>query len=431
MTAQELRRLRADKITEAQRLLDAAEAEKRELTEAEEEKYGLLSEEIDGLEKKAARAAKQEVWNAEVRAAGPAPTKPDVDGSPSEPRGFGSIGEFAKAVADLARFGKRDERLFEQRATGMSEGVMADGGFLVKTEESDRLLEKVYNTGQIASRVQRITVGPGANGISIPYINESSRADGSRAGGVRGYWSAEGGTMTASKPAFGKFKLDLDKLTCLMYATDEELEDIPTLTSIINRLVPQELIFKLEDGAFNGSGAGMPLGILNAGCVVSQAKEAGQAAATIVAENVMKMWSRMYAPARAGAVWFINQDCEPQLATMSIAVGTGGVPVYMPAGGLSGSPFGSLYGRPVIPVEYAATLGTVGDIVLANMGEYIVIDKGGVQSASSIHVQFLTNESCFRWVYRVNGKPWWASALTPFKGATNTQSPFITLATRA
>jgi HK97 family phage major capsid protein len=86
-------------------------------------------------------------------------------------------------------------------------------------------------------------------------------------------------------------------------------------------------------------------------------------------------------------------------------------------------------GRPVIPVEYCSTLGTVGDIVLADLSQYIVIDKGGVQTAESIHVRFAYDERTFRATYRIDGQPWHRSAITPANGS-NTQSPFVALATR-
>jgi HK97 family phage major capsid protein len=115
---------------------------------------------------------------------------------------------------------------------------------------------------------------------------------------------------------------------------------------------------------------------------------------------------------------------------MSLAVGTGGVPVYLPANGISGAPFATLFGRPVIPVEYAATLGTVGDVVLADLSQYGLLTKGGIKQASSLHVAFTTDEMAFRATYRVDGQPLWKSTLTPFKGSA-TQSPTITLATRS
>ena len=158
--------------------------------------------------------------------------------------------------------------------------------------------------------------------------------------------------------------------------------------------------------------------------------ETGQAAATVVSENLIKMWARMWAPSRRNAVWLINQDVEPQLMQLSLPVSTGGQLVYMPPGGLSASPYGSIFGRPVLPVEYCQTLGTTGDVILADLSEYYAIEKGGVEAASSIHVRFVYDETVFRFVYRFDGQPSWASALTPFKG-TNTLSPFVVLAARA
>jgi HK97 family phage major capsid protein len=134
---------------------------------------------------------------------------------------------------------------------------------------------------------------------------------------------------------------------------------------------------------------------------------------------------------RRDAVWNINQDIEPQLFQMYIAVGTGGIPVYLPANGMAGSPYGTLLGRPVIPCEYSSTLGDKGDILLANWNAYKMIDKNGVQEASSIHVKFTTDETAFRFVYRCDGQPKWASPLTPYKGTANTISPFVTLNARA
>jgi HK97 family phage major capsid protein len=129
-------------------------------------------------------------------------------------------------------------------------------------------------------------------------------------------------------------------------------------------------------------------------------------------------------------VWIINQDIEPELFELSIPVGTGGIPVYQPANGLADAPFSTLMGRPVIPVEHCATLGTVNDIALVDFSQYLMIDKGTPKQDVSIHVRFINDESAFRIVYRVDGQPIWNSALTPKKGS-NTLSPYITLATRS
>jgi HK97 family phage major capsid protein len=130
------------------------------------------------------------------------------------------------------------------------------------------------------------------------------------------------------------------------------------------------------------------------------------------------------------AVWLCNKNIKPQLYTMSIAVGTGGVPIYMPAGGISGLPYSTLFGKPVLFIEQAASLGTVGDIVLADLANgYILADKGGVQSAMSIHVRFDYDESVFRFILRVDGQPVRAASLTPYKGS-DSLSHFVALQSR-
>lgn len=346
---------------------------------------------------------------------------------------FKSFGEQLQAVMGVATRNVTEEqvnKLEAVKATGLGEAVPAEGGFLVQTDIAAGLLKPIYELGQIAALVDKVQVGPNANGMVFNAIDETSRATGSRYGGVQAHWLAEAGTKTASKPVFRQIELKLKKLIGLCYATDELLQDTTALAAVVSEAFRGEFTFMLEDAIVNGDGVGKPLGALQSGCLVTVAKEANQTATTIVAANIIKMWARMASAFRRGAVWNINQDIEPQLFTMFVAAGQGGVPVYMPANGLAGVPYGTLFGRPVIPTEYNATLGTVGDVLLANWGAYQMIDKGAVQEASSIHVQFITDETAFRFVYRCDGQPKWASAVTPAKGS-NTLSPFVTLATRA
>jgi HK97 family phage major capsid protein len=313
--------------------------------------------------------------------------------------------------------------------TGLQEGIPSEGGFLVGTDRASGLLGRVYNVGQLIQRADMVGISAGSNGMSFYAEDETSRANGSRRGGIRAYWAAEAEEKTASQPKFREMELKLRKAIGLVYATDELLADANALESWIMQNLPEELSFVVEDSMINGSGVGMPLGILNSGATVSVAKETGQAAATIVAENISKMWARRWLGGR-NYVWLYNQDVEPELDNLALAVGTGGSLVYMPPGGLSQAPYGSIKGAPAIPVEYCATLGTVGDLMLVDLSQYQMIDKGGVMSDSSIHVRFIYDETVFRFVYRVDGQPKWDAALTPFKG-TNTVSPFVTLATRA
>ena len=345
---------------------------------------------------------------------------------------FSSFGEQMAAVMQAGvPGGQVDPRLRNMRAaaSGLNETVPSDGGFLVQQDFSTQLLQDVFETGILPSRCRRVPISGNANSMKMNGVDETSRAS-TRYGGIVGYWEEEAAEKTASKPKFRKIELNLKKLIGLCYATDELLQDATALEGVIRAGFTSEFGFLLDDAIVRGTGAGQPLGILNSGCLVSVDKETGQKAATVVAENVVKMYSRIFAASRPNAIWLINQDIEPQLFTMSLAVGTGGVPIYMPAGGLSGQPYGTLFGRPVIAIEQASTLGTVGDIIFADMFGYILAEKGGIQSDMSIHVRFVYDESVFRFVLRVDGQPVRATTLTPYKGS-NTQSHFVALATRS
>ena len=80
----------------------------------------------------------------------------------------------------------------------------------------------------------------------------------------------------------------------------------------------------------------------------------------------------------------------------------------------------------MIPVEYCAALGTAGDLILVDLSQYVVIDKGSVEQAVSLHVAFLTDEQVYRFIYRADGQLQWNAALTP-KSAGNTLSCVLAL----
>ncbi len=368
----------------------------------------------------------------------PAPERVEVVQDQAD-KPFAGIGEMLQAIAIAAMApgdriagrptGSVDPRLRKLRAaSGMNEAVPAEGGFLVGTEQSQTLIEKAYQTGLLPARCNRVGIGAGFNGLSAPYIKETSRATGSRLGGVRVYRKNEGAAGVHAAPEFGSLDIKLEDLIGLCYVTNDLIQDATALGSIVERSFAQEFGFRLDDEIVEGSGVGQCLGFLNAPCLVTVDEEGGQTKDTINMDNIEKMWSARWIRG-TDYVWLVNQECEPQLSKLQYP---GGFPAYMPAGGLSGSPFATLKGRPVIVIEQASALGDAGDISLVDLGEYVLIDKGGVQAAQSLHVKFTTNEMAFRWVYRVNGQPAWASALTPFKAASGaTVSPFVTLDDRA
>jgi len=363
--------------------------------------------------------------------------EPAQDDDNRQDRPWGSFGEFLTAVVKAGSPNREtDPRLFQFAPTGAGEAVPADGGFLVGTDYSTELIKRAYDTGMVAQRCRQIPIGANSNSFSAPYVDETSRAAGSRWGGVRVYRAAEADTVTATKPTFGRLEIKLEKLMGLGYATDENLQDSTQLEAVFSQAFAEEMAFVLDDEIINGNGVGKCLGVLNAPALVTVSKESSQAASTVLYANVLKMWSRLWARSRPNAVWFINQDVEPQLAQMTVNVknvagseNVGGSAVYLPPGGATAAPYGTMFTRPVIPIEQCKSLTTLGDIILMDPTQYILISKAGVQAAQSMHVRFIYDEMAFRWTYRINGRPAWKSALTPANGS-NTLSPYVTLQAR-
>lgn len=314
-------------------------------------------------------------------------------------------------------------------ATGASEAVPADGGFLVGEDSTAGITERAYNSNELAKRADNWTLSTNANALTILANDETSRADGSRHGGIRHYWLAEAASATASKPTWRHAEMKLKKGAVLFYATDELIADAPLLERKVTEYVGDEMAFAVQDMMMNGDGAGKGMGILNGSCLVSVTAETGQDADTIVYENTVKMVAQFFG-SDSKAIWIANRDTFPQLAVMNLAVGTGGAPVWIPANGAAGAPLNTLHGYPLIFIEQAATLGDAGDLTLCDWSQYYLAGKGGIQAAMSIHIEFVDDEIVFRWIHRIDGQPAWNSALTPYKGS-NTVSPFVTIAARA
>lgn len=336
-----------------------------------------------------------------------------------------ALGNFALAVRAAGMGRNLDPRL-QAAATGGGTQSDSNLGFAVPMEVAPGIERDMFATGDVLSRCDVRTVS--GNTIAYNVIDQTSRADGSRQGGVLGYWVDEGTAPTASNTKLARIEMKLRKVGAFGVMTDEILDDAAALGGELQSAFAEELVFQTENKIFRGNGSSAPLGFLNAPCLVSVAKETNQAAATINTTNLSKMWARMPASSKRNAVWFINVDCEPQLDELAQAIGTGGTAPrfvnYGPDGVLT------IKGRPVVPVEYAETVGTVGDVSLVDMAKYRLIRKGGVEQASSMHVYFAAGEQAFRAFYRVDGQAVPRASLTPFKGS-NTLSPFVVLATRA
>ena len=439
-----------------------ADAEKRDLKPEEQAELDAVMAEFDGVESDIKR--RERIVAQETRLAAPQPRaatpNPVANAAPATPAGgasapadglrntrlstheerarwgFVNMGEFCRAVRQAAvRPSDMDQRLIQNAtlSTYGSEAAGADGGFAVPPEWRSEIMRMVTGEDSILSRTDQQRIS--GNSITFP-IDESTAWQST--GGIQTYWDTEASTMTQSKPVLKDLTIKLNRLTALVPMTEELLEDAPAMAGYVTSKAGEKLAFKVNDAIINGTGVGQPLGILNAPCKVQVSKVSSQTAATFHADNAVAMMARMPAQSFAQSVWLINQDVVPQILKLGFVVttaasttGVGAGALYLPPNGLAtGSPYGSLLGRPIIVTEACATLGTVGDVILADLSKYLAVVKGAMKADTSIHLWFDQNTTAFRFVMRMNGQPWLSAAIAR-KNGSNTLSHFVVLETRS
>ena len=419
-------------VAKMKAISDAAAArEDATLTAEERANFDALSAEVKDLDgdisrTKAMIEATREGGSVEV----PDGRIETADNATADPtHGFRSFGEFAQAVRAAGNLGapRIDERLTIGAASASSyanQGSGADGGFLVPPQFGREIVTAAYDAVEaLLPMTDNIPLGD-ANAMTFP-VDESTPWG----GGIQAYWTGEAAPSQQSKAGFQPATLRLSKLTALVPVTEEMQQDAPSLGAYLQSKTPEAIMWKTNEALWNGDGIGKPLGAFKSGALVSIAKESGQAAATIVRQNVSKMRARMPASSYRRAVWMVNVDCLPQLDELAYGQVATNKPIYNPDGGPFG--YGFLLGRPVMPTPHNETLGTKGDIALIDWMKYRTITKAaGIETATSMHFWFDQGINAFRAVFRVDGQPSVTKAVQPNKGG-NTLSPFVVLDTRA
>jgi len=346
-----------------------------------------------------------------------------------DPRcGFLHFGDFAQAIAMAGTpQAQIDPRLAQMAPSTYSvEGVGADGGYAVPPEFSATIMKYVGEEGSLYERVDKTPVN---NHLNWPVDEESPWST----SGPQAYWEGEGDLYTQSKVKLRTAGVRLNKLVALCPVTDELLEDAPQLATYLTSVISSKLRWKVDFAILQGTGAGMPLGILKAPCLKTIAEESAQTNDTVNSTNVIKMYNALYGQFRGNAVWIMNQDVEPQLFKMVIAGSSSDVPVWLPPGNfnaLANAPNGTLFGRPIIPHQACETLGDAGDISFCDLSQYIIGYKSaGPQFASSIHLYFDYGMTAVRATWRLAGMPKWSTTIAAREGGA-TYSPFVTLGER-
>jgi HK97 family phage major capsid protein len=447
----------ADVAEQARLVENTADAEKRPMTEDEVKTVQQLHGDFERIEAEIdarvrsqkmderMRQPRERLTNADpVEASADEPADDDEEPAPmtmkkrlnaSRPRitggepagarrgsgGFRSIGEFAIAAHQTFN-GKHDARIMNAPSSYGQEAVGADGGFALPPDFRQQIMKTVMGEDSLLGRTDQQQTS--SNAITLP---QDTTTPWQTSGGVLGAWIGEGQTITGTKPQLGQLECRAHKLAALVPLTDELLEDVPSMTRWLESKVPDKFTSLINDAIVNGDGNMKPKGIMQAACKITVAAESGQGAGTVVAKNILKMWGRLYGKLRPNAIWLINQDVEQQLQQLTMPGTNPSQPAYMPPGGFSVSPYATLLGRPIIPLEACAAVGTEGDIILTDPSQYLtVLKSGGMRTDVSIHLYFDSDHTAFRFVMRVGGQSYWPAAIARQNGS-NTLSPIVTL----
>lgn len=341
---------------------------------------------------------------------------------------FNSLGEQLQAIKNAAKTPDRvDERLYKVHNAVMGGNTNAgeDGGYAIQEDFAGNILETAVQTGEILSRVDTYNCSANSNSVRWMTAKETDISEGVF-GGVKMFWADEGETAAATKPQFREARLELEKMMGFAYATDELLQDASFMTSLYGKAFTVASRRLLEDAIIHGDGDKKPLGILNSNALVQVAKADGQAAGTVTADNIFAMWQRSHFQNRSKMIWLAHPDVEMQLQQLTF----NGESIWMPEGGLSAASYQRVLGRPVIYDDNMSALGAKGDIALVDLSQYLLIKKGSAKQDWSMHVEFLTDQMCFRMVLRCNGMPK-VDAPLKIKNSSLTRSSFVTLAARA
>lgn len=452
----------------AQAIRDKAESEGRDLTSEEENDLEAALSGFNETHSRLEQLQEMERQNAVLTKSSGRKTKPDepqdeplspTDVPPSrfqkrrddirvlKPNwagtgGFDNLGAFALQVKEAVLNNgipsgqlRQCQEYLASASTYGNEAVGADGGFAVPQDFKTAIMNKVLAEDSLVPLCAQETVG--SNSLTFP---KDETTPWQTTGGIQAYWDGEAAAATQSKPLLENTTLKLNKIRALVPMTEEVMEDAAGMNVYLNLKAPAKIGFKVNLAIIQGTGVGQPLGILNSAAHVSVAKESGQVADTLVGNNLIKMYSRMPAGNRRRAVWFINQDIEPQLLKLSVpgtdntgnAVTGWGALIYMPPNGLSSAPFGTIFGRPVFPTQACETLGDKGDILFADLSEYLVLLKSGTnpRTETSMHLWFDQDLLAFKFSLRIGGLPLWSSSIAARDGSA-TYSPYVTLDERA
>ena len=184
---------------------------------------------------------------------------------------------------------------FRQVSNVLSEGVDANGGYLVPDEYDHRLIDILDEENVMRKLGTRITTS-GEHKINIAATKPAAA------------WIEEGGALTFGDATFDQIILDAHKLHVAIKVTEELLYDNAfNLENYIMQQFGKALANAEEDAFINGTGTGQPLGIL-AATGGADVGVTAKSATAITADELIDLIYSLKRPYRKSAAFLLNDQ---------------------------------------------------------------------------------------------------------------------------
>ena len=304
----------------------------------------------------------------------------------------------------------------------LAEAGAATGGYLVPSEFHNELLRVMGEQSPVYARVRKQPVAtdageyPALDHFVAPTAGAGNTA---YAGGIAATTKAEGATLAETQATFTNLEYRIHKIGGYVEVSNELISDSPqSIEALLRSLFGIAIGAKNERNILRGSGAGEPLGILNAACTIGVTTATNDAFAYA---DVLAMWARFKAVSGQTPVWIAHPSLIPDIGILAVASGS---PVVW-AGNLAGGQPSTLLGYPIIFSEHMPQANG-DDMLLADLGAYVLFERQALSIAFSEHAAFTADKGTWRFTSRNDGQPWLKSAITlADPTGSYTVSPFV------
>ena len=343
------------------------------------------------------------------------------ESSETKGKGFDSLGECLLAIKN------NDYSKTQYLTKDMDTQTGSAGGFFIPEKYSNAVLDLMIEEEICRPRCRVYSLKGEGNSMIIPAFDDYDHQNDSLSG-VKTYFTQEGTDYTESDVAIRQISLKVNKMTCLVLATEELISDSSeNVEQILGNLFAKSLAFKLDSCVLTdaGTGGGIPLSITKGSNLITVSGESGQTTDTITYENVCNMVMRMSPSGFSNSIWLSSLSNIKQLLLLNMKIGTAGshIQIFTEANGVW-----KILGRPVIFTEHCAVLGDAGNLKLVDLSRYALLLKQGVSIRADTSLGFKSDKIYFKASLRLDGSPLDNKVLTLKDGVT-TVSPFIQLDT--